>query len=99
MEELSSTRVSERRAVTLIVLWLMLLIATGVFKSYLCAVASGAMMLSLLGIAHNFIHKKRNVYRHLFMALGFTDREWKIMHCLSHHAYPNTLLDFEVAGF
>jgi hypothetical protein len=29
---------------------------------------------------------------------GFTHVEWEEMHCLSHHSYSNTLLDYEIQG-
>lgn len=31
--------------------------------------------------------------------LGINYREWRVSHVISHHMYPNTLLDLEVSGF
>ena len=72
---------------------------TGFFSSYLLAVLTGFLTMALNGVAHNFVHKRPNLYRHLYILSGFTAKQWEIAHCLSHHIYPNTLLDYEIGIF
>jgi hypothetical protein len=80
----------------LISISLVLFILSGVLQSYLLAAVCGLSLYPLLGVAHNFIHMRWHPLRYLWMATGFTHEEWERMHCLSHHSYPNTLLDYEI---
>lgn len=49
--------------------------------------------------AHNYFHQKDN-HRMYYFNLAFLNyREWRITHALSHHLYPNSLHDMEVALF
>lgn len=46
--------------------------------------------------AHNYLHQRDN-YRMLYFNLIFMSyRDWRISHVLSHHLYPNSLLDVEL---
>ena len=72
---------------------------TGYLKSYVLAIATGFITLALLGVGHNFLHQKPHILKHCFSLTGFLAHEWQIMHCISHHVYPNTLLDYEFASF
>ena len=99
VEELSDSTASERRAMVLFSIWFLLISLTGYLNSYILALLTGFFTLVLNGVAHNFVHKKPNLYRHLYLLSGFTAKEWEIMHCISHHIYTNTLLDYELGGF
>ena len=55
-------------------------------------------LVSFLGVAHNFVHHKLNIFKYFYVMTGFTPDEWQIMHCLSHHIYPNLELDYEAAA-
>lgn len=55
-------------------------------------------MISMIGIGHNFVHHKSNYFKYFFVITGFTHNEWQVMHCLSHHLYPNTEIDYEAAA-
>lgn len=68
------------------------------FWPYLTAAISAFLMLGIVGIGHNFVHHKDNYFKYYFLLTGFSHDEWQIMHCLSHHIYPNTELDYEAAA-
>ena len=55
-------------------------------------------MINFYSIGHLFIHKPDNWLKHVYVLIGFSAREQTIMHCLSHHAYPNTLIDYEFSA-
>ena len=56
-------------------------------------------MFPVTGIAHNFVHMKNSLFKYFYLVTGFTPKEWEIMHCLSHHQYTNTLLDYQLQAF
>ena len=56
------------------------------------------LLISMVGIGHNFIHHKANNFKYCLTLTGFTHDEWQVMHCLSHHIYPNLELDYEAAA-
>ena len=37
-------------------------------------------------------------FRYLWLISGYTHVEWEKMHCLSHHSFTNTLLDYEATA-
>lgn len=47
--------------------------------------------------AHNFLHKKDNFRMYYFDFSLFSHNDWRISHALSHHVYPNTVLDVEMS--
>ncbi|XP_028025956.1 cytochrome b5-related protein-like [Bombyx mandarina] len=49
--------------------------------------------------AHNYIHRKTNWRMYLFNLSLWSYRDFRVSHALSHHLYPNTLMDLEVSGF
>lgn len=52
------------------------------------------------GIAgHNFFHLRDNYRMMYFNLLFMSYRDWRITHALSHHAYPNSLLDYEMVQY
>ena len=68
------------------------------YLPYFFGALSSLFLISMVGIGHNFIHHKPTVFKYFLTLTGFTHDEWQIMHCLSHHLYPNTELDFEAAA-
>ena len=62
--------------------------------SALCSIP----LIGMIGIGHNFIHHRENNFKYFYVITGFTHNEWQIMHCLSHHIYPNLELDYEAAA-
>jgi fatty acid desaturase len=60
-------------------------------------IAAGVMLDACLTSAHNFFHL-RDSWRMYYFDLGLiSSYEWRISHAMSHHMYPNTLLDLEVS--
>ncbi|KPJ18938.1 Cytochrome b5-related protein [Papilio machaon] len=67
-----------------------------VMTSYL----SASLCLAWLTVAaHNYIHKKTNWRMYLFNFSLWSYRDFRVSHALSHHLYPNTLMDLEISGF
>jgi len=51
------------------------------------------------GTGHNFLHQRDNV-RMFYLDLSlFSSAEFRVMHALSHHMFPNTALDLEVTSY
>ena len=75
-------------------IWLCLLVLTGYYQSLILAVLCGFFIYPIVGVAHNFVHMKNHPFRFLWLFTGFTHREWQQMHCISHHSYANTLIDY-----
>lgn len=69
------------------------------FNSYLLAVLSGMCVNWTMICAHNFFHQKDNWRMKLFNLAFFSYREWRISHAISHHHYPNSILDLEISYF
>ncbi|XP_030041312.2 cytochrome b5-related protein [Manduca sexta] len=67
-----------------------------VMASYLIASLSLAWMTVA---AHNYIHKKTNWRMYLFNFSLWSYRDFRVSHALSHHLYPNTLMDLEISAF
>ncbi|CAG4915814.1 unnamed protein product [Colias eurytheme] len=49
--------------------------------------------------AHNYIHRKTNFRMYYFNIGLWSYRDFRVSHSLSHHLYPNTLMDLEISGF
>ncbi|XP_045494029.1 cytochrome b5-related protein-like [Colias croceus] len=49
--------------------------------------------------AHNYIHRRNNFRMYYFNVGLWFYRDFRISHALSHHLYPNTLMDLEISGF
>lgn len=45
---------------------------------------------------HNYFHRRDNFRMYYFNLLFFNFRDWRVSHALSHHLYPNSLLDVEI---
>nr|CAD7423342.1 unnamed protein product [Timema monikensis] len=68
-------------------------------RSYGLAVVSGAFLALTAIAAHNFFHQKDNFRMYYFHLCFLSSRDWRISHSLSHHIYPNSVLDLEVSIF
>lgn len=68
------------------------------FMSYVWAAITSSFLIGMIGIGHNFIHHKQGYFKYFYIITGFTHNEWQVMHCISHHMYPNTQLDYEAAA-
>ncbi|KOB71313.1 Desaturase [Operophtera brumata] len=64
--------------------------------SYLVASLSLAWVVVA---SHNYIHRKTNWRMYLFSLSLWSYRDFRVSHVLSHHLYPNTLMDLEVSAF
>ncbi|XP_052740595.1 cytochrome b5-related protein [Bicyclus anynana] len=49
--------------------------------------------------AHNYIHRRTNWRMYYFNLSLWSFRDFRISHSLSHHLYPNTLMDLEISAF
>lgn len=76
-----------------------LIIAGAHFHSYAVLLLASLFASWTIIAAHNYFHRRDNfrMYYFNFMLLSF--REWRIQHAMSHHLYPNSLLDLEVTLF
>jgi hypothetical protein len=98
VEELQDESVSKKHAFTILAVFIVLLLLTAHYSSYILAAVCSFLLIGCTGIGHNFIHHKESIYKYFFLITGFTHYEWQIMHCISHHLYPNLELDYEAAA-
>lgn len=49
--------------------------------------------------AHNFFHRRDNMRMYYFNLSFLNYKAWRISHAMSHHLYPNSLHDMEIALF
>jgi hypothetical protein len=99
VEEIKNWDKSKFYAHIFIVLFVVFLTIAAYFESYLSAAVCSFLLLGIMGIGHNFVHRKDNIYKYFLLAAGFTPHEWQVMHCISHHMYPNLEIDYEAAAF
>lgn len=64
----------------------------------LMLLASLCMCYTIIS-AHNFFHRRDNFRMYYFNLSFFNFKEWRISHAMSHHLYPNSLHDMEMALF
>ncbi|XP_055634620.1 cytochrome b5-related protein [Toxorhynchites rutilus septentrionalis] len=69
------------------------------FNSYLLATLCAMCVNWTIISAHNYFHQKDNWRMRLFNLSFFSYREWRISHAISHHLYPNSILDVEISFF
>lgn len=68
-------------------------------KSTIFTLISG-MLLTLLTISgHNFFHQRDSFRMYYFDLCLLSSHDWRISHALSHHLFPNSMLDLEVSMF
>lgn len=68
------------------------------YLPYFFGACCSVLLIGMVGIGHNFIHHRDNYFKYFHCATGFTHNEWQVMHCISHHIYPNLELDYEAAA-
>ncbi len=66
-------------------------------NSIVLAIISGFCLGINIMTAHNFFHKKDNFRMYYFDLSLFSHNDWRISHVISHHIYPNTILDLEMS--
>lgn len=69
------------------------------FDSIYFMLLSGLCMCYTIIAAHNFFHRRDNFRMYYFNLSFFNFKEWRISHAMSHHLYPNSLHDMEMALF
>ncbi|XP_062535313.1 cytochrome b5-related protein-like isoform X2 [Armigeres subalbatus] len=67
--------------------------------SYLLGALCGLFVAWTMIGAHNFFHRKDNWRMLAFNLAFFSYREWRVAHAISHHLFPNSLLDLEISLF
>lgn len=83
----------------LLVATFVLLFAAVRCASYVALIPSALTAAWTIIAAHNFFHRRNN-FRMMYFNLTFLSyREWRISHAMSHHLFPNSLLDLEVTLF
>lgn len=76
-----------------------LLIAAARLHNYAILLLASLFVSWTIIAAHNFFHRRDNFRMYYFNFMLLSYREWRIQHSLSHHLYPNSLLDLEVTLF
>lgn len=62
-------------------------------------VPAAALMAFLVVAGHNYVHRADNA-RMYYMNIAFASfEEWRVSHVLSHHMFPNSRRDMEMAVF
>ncbi|CAK87368.1 unnamed protein product (macronuclear) [Paramecium tetraurelia] len=72
---------------------------TCIHQSFWWALLCGYTLFVCFGIAHNFMHQgAKQPLRYMSDLLFFSHYHWVITHCISHHHYPNSNIDFEMTS-
>ncbi|XP_058057078.1 cytochrome b5-related protein-like [Anopheles bellator] len=67
--------------------------------SYVIGAFSGLFVCWTMIAAHNFFHQRDN-WRMMTFNLAFSSyRKWRVSHAMSHHNFPNSILDLEITYF
>lgn len=67
--------------------------------SYTAGAFAGLFVCWTMISAHNFFHQRDN-WRMMAFNLAFSSyREWRVSHAMSHHNFPNSILDLEISYF
>lgn len=83
----------------LLLMSIILIIAAARFYSYFVLLLASLFVSWTIIAAHNFFHRRDNFRMYYFNIMLLSFREWRIQHALSHHLYPNSLLDLEITLF
>lgn len=70
---------------------------TAYWQSVALAALTGFVLALSTNCAHNFYHQRDNWRMRMWDLSLQSSYEWRITHALSHHVYPNTIADYEVA--
>ncbi|KAF6203770.1 hypothetical protein GE061_002105 [Apolygus lucorum] len=68
-------------------------------KNKLFALTAGLLLACTTICAHNFFHQRDHWRRYYFQLSCMSVKDWRVSHALSHHMFPNTPHDLEVAMF
>ncbi|KAJ9597574.1 hypothetical protein L9F63_011575, partial [Diploptera punctata] len=68
-------------------------------NSYFLCCLAGLLMAMNVVTAHNFLHQKDNWRMYYFNLSFMSFRDWRIGHAMSHHLFPNSLLDLDISMF
>ncbi|CAG7828153.1 unnamed protein product [Allacma fusca] len=72
-------------------------VAMGTYLESIPTLIAAGLLLTFSTIsAHNFFHLRDTWRRYYFELSLLSSQDWRISHALSHHMYPNTLLDAEL---
>lgn len=86
-----------------VALWVTASCAVGLAQSPFGAVAAalfaGYMTYVMMGIGHNFFHRRNSVWRFAFDVSLYSSADWRLSHALSHHMLPNLRADYEATAF
>ncbi|XP_069700190.1 cytochrome b5-related protein-like [Periplaneta americana] len=63
---------------------------------YSVGIVSGILFSLTVISAHNFFHMRDNIRMHYFNITFYSYKDWRVTHALSHHLFPNTMLDYEL---
>jgi hypothetical protein len=63
-------------ALQMLALYFSALMSASLMDSWLMAVLAGALLVGVIGVAHNFVHFKTNYFRYLFNLSGFRHSDW-----------------------
>jgi fatty acid desaturase len=69
------------------------------WKSIILLILSGFVLTFATIASHNFFHIKQNWRGYYWDLSLLSSYEWRISHSLSHHLYPNTIMDVEISMF
>lgn len=83
----------------LLLVFIFLIIVAAYCHSYTVLLLASLFASWTIIAAHNFFHRRDNFRMYYFNLMLLSYREWRIQHSMSHHLYPNSLLDLEVTLF
>jgi len=58
----------------LLSLFAVFLTLSAMWSSYLMATVCSFLLIGIMGIGHNFVHHKDNIYQYFLLLCGFTPR-------------------------
>ncbi|XP_055919227.1 cytochrome b5-related protein [Eupeodes corollae] len=93
------TKISDLIHTGLLAATFALAIGSAYFQSNILGVLAGIALCWNTIAAHNYFHRKDNWRMYTFNLSLMNFYGWRISHALSHHIYPNSLLDLELSMF
>lgn len=92
------TKQSKVIADCLCISFISLLTLSAYFSSFFLAFCAGIALNYLVGAGHNFFHQRDSFRMYYFDLSMFSMSDWRVSHALSHHLFPNSIMDLEVSG-
>ncbi|CAL8094440.1 unnamed protein product [Orchesella dallaii] len=68
-------------------------------ENFVLTIVAGLFLGLSTTAAHNSFHLRDSFRKYYFDLSAWSSYEWRISHALSHHLFPNTILDYEIAVF